>query len=528
MSHCGINLAEIDATPLENFNRPDKPSACTWHLNADPKSTPHTRRPFKGELPKTVPNILHAIGSTPMIRLNRIPAAEGVECEMYAKAEFLNPGGSVKDRIGYRMVLDAEEQGVIRPGYTIIEPTSGNTGIGLAMASAVRGYRCIIVMPLKMSNEKVAVLEAFGAEVIRTPTEAAFDDEAGLIAVAQKIQKTIPNSVILDQYRNSGNPLAHYDTTGNEILWALDNDIDMVVLGAGTGGTITGIARRIKEVNPNCQIVGVDPEGSILAQPEELNKTDVTFYEVEGVGYDFIPTVLDRSVADTWLKVHDRAALPMAKRLIREEGLLCGASSGAALVCAIQAAKLLRKGQKCVVLLPDNIRNYMTKFVQDTWLEIRGYKEAVNVAGFSWWTIPLGDTSIVRRDSVALSSTVQSAINYLTEKSIPCAMVEDGDKYVGFVTSESLLNAVVNGKVKLDERLRREAFYHQLTKVRAEMTMGPISRGLQKINFAVLLNKDAHGTDFIDGFVLQSDVFFDRSRILSCKVMKHAPTAANR
>lgn len=274
-----INLAEINATPLENFNRPDKPSGCTWHVGADPVTSPHTQRPFVPERVKVLPNILHAIGGTPMVRFNKIPASAGVECEMFAKAEFLNPGGSVKDRIGYRMVVDAEAAGRLKPGCTIIEPTSGNTGIGLAMACAVKGYRCIIVMPLKMSDEKVAVLTAFGAEVLRTPTEAAFDDMAGLIAVAQKIHQTIPDSVILDQYMNAGNPLAHYDTTGAEILWALDNDVDMVVLSAGTGGTVTGVARKIKELAPKCKVVAVDPEGSVLAQPASLNETDVTFYE---------------------------------------------------------------------------------------------------------------------------------------------------------------------------------------------------------------------------------------------------------
>lgn len=229
------------------------------------------------------------------------------------------------------------------------------------MASAVRGYRCIIVMPLKMSDEKVGTLTALGAEIIRTPTEAAFDDEAGLIAVAQKIQQTIPNSIILNQYTNPGNPLAHYDTTGAEMLWAMDDKIDMAVLGAGTGGTVSGIARRLKEVVPSCEIVAVDPEGSILAQPEHLNNTSTTYYEVEGIGYDFVPTVLDRSVVDTWIKVNDKDAIPMARRLIKEEGLLCGGSSGAAMTSALKAAKKLKKGQKCVVLLPDNIRNYMTK-----------------------------------------------------------------------------------------------------------------------------------------------------------------------
>ena len=226
------------------------------------------------------------------------------------------------------MVLDAEERGILKPGVsTIIEPTSGNTGVGLAMAAAVRGYRCIIIMPEKMSDEKVNTLKALGAEIIRTPTEASFDEPESLIAVAQRLQKEIPNSYIPDQYRNSGNPLAHYDGTGSEILYQLDGKVDMIVLGSGTGGTVAGIGRKIKEECPDCVVVGVDPEGSILARPVEINETNVSMYEVEGIGYDFIPTVLDHQVVDKWIKSNDHLALPMARRLISEEGFLCGKSN---------------------------------------------------------------------------------------------------------------------------------------------------------------------------------------------------------
>lgn len=223
------------------------------------------------------------------------------------------------------MVQDAEEKGLLIPGVsTIIEPTSGNTGIGLAMASAVRGYRCIIVLPEKNSDEKVNTLKALGAEIIRTRTEAAFDEPDSLVAVAQRLHKEIPNSVILNQYTNSGNPLAHYDGTGTEILHQLDNKVDMIVMGAGTGGTISGVARKVKKECPNCVVVAIDPEGSSLARPKEMNKSNVIIYEVEGIGYDFVPTVLDHSVVDKWIKSNDSMALPMARRLIREEGFLCG------------------------------------------------------------------------------------------------------------------------------------------------------------------------------------------------------------
>lgn len=222
------------------------------------------------------------------------------------------------------MVLDAEEKGLLGPGSTIIEPTSGNTGIALAMASAVRGYRCIIVMPEKNSDEKVNTLKGLGAEIIRTRTEAAFTDPDSLVAIAQRLQKEIPNSIILNQYTNAGNPLAHYDGTGSEILYQMDNKVDMVVLGAGTGGTVAGVGRKIKEECPDCVVVSVDPEGSILARPVEMNSSGLFSYETEGLGYDFVPTVLDHTVVDKWIKSNDSMSLPMARRLIREEGFLCG------------------------------------------------------------------------------------------------------------------------------------------------------------------------------------------------------------
>jgi cystathionine beta-synthase len=311
-------------------------------------------------------NILETIGRTPMVRLNRI--AQGLECELYAKCEFMNPGGSVKDRIGYRMVLDAEKSGRIKPGDTLIEPTSGNTGIGIALAGAVRGYKVIITLPEKMSREKQVTLIALGAKVIRTPTEAAWDSPESHISVAKRLQKEIPNAHILDQYSNPSNPQVHYETTGQEILDDLEGRLDMVVISAGTGGTITGVAKRLKEHNPKIQIVGADPEGSILG-----GGTTIHSYKVEGIGYDFFPDVLDLKLVDTWVKTNDREAFLNARRLIREEGLLCGGSCGSAMSAVFATAKTLKKGQRCVVILPDGIRNYMTKFVDDQWMTDNQY-----------------------------------------------------------------------------------------------------------------------------------------------------------
>ncbi len=312
-------------------------------------------------------NIVEAIGSTPLVKLNKV--VKDLECNVYAKCEFMNPGGSTKDRIARQMVLDAQESGRIKPGDTLIEATSGNTGIGMALAGASLGYRIIITMPQKMSKEKQVVLEALGAEIIRTPTEAAWDDPESHIEVAKKLQKELPNAHILDQYSNPSNPNAHYDGTGQEIIDDVDGDVDMVVIGVGTGGTLTGIAKKIKQTYPNAKIVGADPEGSLLAGPEEIKS-----YHVEGIGYDFIPDVLDRDLVDQWVKTNDKESFKYARLLMKDEGLLVGGSSGSAMMAMMQQAKQLKAGQNCVVILPDGIRNYLTKFVDEDWRQQNGFE----------------------------------------------------------------------------------------------------------------------------------------------------------
>ena len=305
-------------------------------------------------------NILETVGNTPLVKLQKL--GSHLPANIYVKCEFFNPGGSVKDRIGWNMVKTAEENNTISPGDTLIEPTSGNTGIGIALAGAVRGYRVIIVMPEKMSCEKEVTLKALGAEIVRTPTEAPFDSPESHISVAQKLQKEIPNSHILDQYSNPANFKAHYEGTGREILEDLNNQVDMVVMGAGTGGTLTGVALRMKETCPKCEIIGVDPVGSILAGDGPIQP-----YEVEGIGYDFIPKVLQRDLITEWVKTNDRDSFQTALLVIKEEGLLCGGSSGSALWAALKTASRLKKGQNCVVILPDGIRNYMSKFLDERW-----------------------------------------------------------------------------------------------------------------------------------------------------------------
>ncbi|MDP6991995.1 MAG: pyridoxal-phosphate dependent enzyme [Candidatus Marinimicrobia bacterium] len=311
-------------------------------------------------------NILGAIGNTPVVKLHSF--ANKLNCELYAKCEFFNAGGSVKDRIGLRMVENAEKSGRIKPGDTLIEPTSGNTGIGLALAAAVRGYKMIIVMPEKMSMEKEVTLRALGAEIIRTPTEAGHDDPEGLFEVSKRLNKEIPNSHILDQYGNPDNPNAHYEGTAEEIWDEFGSDLDMVVVGVGTGGTITGIAKKLKEMNPNIKIVGADPYGSILGGGDEIFP-----YQVEGIGYDFFPDVLDNTLVDQYIKVDDQNSFVIARKLIKDEGLLCGGSSGTVVWAALQAAQTLSEGQKCLCILADGIRNYLSKFIDDKWMKEKGF-----------------------------------------------------------------------------------------------------------------------------------------------------------
>lgn len=313
-----------------------------------------------------VSNILETIGNTPVVKINRL--GSHLRCNLYAKCEMFNPGGSVKDRIGYEMVRRAQEQGRIQPGDTLIEPTSGNTGIGIALAGAVLGYKVIITMPEKMSMEKQVALERLGATIYRTPTEAAWDAPDSHISLAIQLQKELPNAHILDQYANADNPGVHYRQTAEEIIADFGSNLHMLVAGVGTGGTITGIAKRLKEHNPAIEIVGVDPVGSILG-----GGTEISPYHVEGIGYDFFPKVLDNTLIDRYIKTEDAPSFQMARRLIREEGLLIGGSCGAAMLGALEAAEHLEKGQNCLVILPDSIRNYMSKYANDAWMKAEGF-----------------------------------------------------------------------------------------------------------------------------------------------------------
>jgi cystathionine beta-synthase len=394
-------------------------------------------------------SILESIGQTPLVRLNSVGSQLG--CELLAKCEFLNAGGSVKDRIGRRMVEEAEKSGRIKPGDTLIEPTSGNTGIGMALAAAIKGYRMIITMPEKMSREKQVVLEALGAEIIRTPTEAAWDAPESHIGVAKQLQEILPNAHILDQYSNENNPLAHYHGTGSEILEQTDGRLDILVASAGTGGTLTGVARRLKQDLPEVRIVGVDPVGSILAGPGPIMP-----YKVEGIGYDFIPDVLDREIVDEWVKTEDRDSFLMARRLIRHEGLLCGGSSGSVVWAALEVARREGPGKRIVTILPDSVRNYMTKFMDDRWMKESGFTES------RWETDSVGDLlrGLPPREVLTATSgdTVADSVMVMKEKGVSQLPVVDDGRLVGIITESDLLGRLVEGNASLSSTVAEVMF----------------------------------------------------------------------
>src|SRR3954466_11828326 len=314
------------------------------------------------------PSVLELVGNTPIVRLDSIGA--DVEPRLLAKLEYVNPGGSVKDRIGLAMIEKAEREGKLKQGGTIVEPTSGNTGVGLAIAAAHKGYRCIFVMPDKMSQEKISMLRAYGAEVVICPTAVEPDSPESYYSVSDRLAEEIPGGFKPDQYSNMSNPEAHYLHTGPEIWEQTGGEIDAIVISVGTGGTISGVGRYFKERGSNALIVGADPEGSVYTAQDER---DVHPYLVEGIGKDTWPKTMDRSVVDEWIRVSDRDSFLTARRLAREEGLLVGGSGGTTVWAALELAKRLGPEARVLTLLPDSGRNYLSKFYDDNWLLDHGF-----------------------------------------------------------------------------------------------------------------------------------------------------------
>src|SRR6266480_7674961 len=316
------------------------------------------------------PTALELVGDTPIVRLDSV--GRDVEPEILAKLEYLNPGGSVKDRIGLAMIEKAEQEGKLRPGGTIVEPTSGNTGVGLAIAAAHKGYRCIFVMPDKMSQEKISMLRYYGAEVVICPTAVEHDSPESYDSVADRLAEEIPGGFKPDQYSNMANPEAHYRVTGPEIWEQTGGELDAIVISVGTGGTISGVGRYFKEHKPDVLIVGADPEGSVYTAQEER---DVHPYLVEGIGKDTWPKTMDASVVDEWIRVSDRDSFLTARRLAREEGLLVGGSGGTTVWAALELARRFGPDTRILTMIPDTGRNYLSKFYDDNWMLEHGFLE---------------------------------------------------------------------------------------------------------------------------------------------------------
>jgi cystathionine beta-synthase len=359
-----------------------------------------------------LPGILAALGNTPLVRLNTV--TKGIRTPVAAKLEMLNPGGSVKDRIGIRMIEEAERKGWLRPGGTIVEPTSGNTGVGLAIAAAVKGYACIFVMPDKVAPEKVALLRAYGAQVVTTPTAVERDSPESYYSVADRLTREVADAFQPNQYFNPMNPRTHYETTGPELWEQSGGQITHFVAGVGTGGTISGVARYLKERNPALQVIGVDPEGSIYTQPDNMHT-----YKVEGVGEDFWPGTFDPTLVDEWVKVSDKDAFLAARAVTREEGILIGGSGGMAVHAALETARRVDDADALVVvLLPDSGRGYLSKIYNDDWMRENGFLSRFTQPARAGAVIAERSGETPRVVAVSCDQTVADAIELLREHDI--------------------------------------------------------------------------------------------------------------
>jgi cystathionine beta-synthase len=405
----------------------------------------------RGNVAQVAQNMVDLIGETPLVRLNRV--TRGTKAKVYAKLEFFNPGGSVKDRVGLQMLLDAERKGIIRPGYTIVEPTSGNTGMGLALVAIRRGYKIIFTVPDKMSRDKIDLLRAMGARVRVTPSKVPAGHAASYVEVAKRIARETEHAYMPNQYENPSNPRAHYRTTGPEIWKQTRGKIDVLVAGVGTGGTISGTGRFLKKKNPRIRVVGADPEGSILASEFRGKKTEARPYKLEGIGEDFVPGTLDMEVIDEFVTVSDREAFLMTRRLAREEGILAGGSSGAAVVAALRTARKLGRDKAVVVILPDTGRSYLNRVYNDEWMAEEGFisarGERVSVEDMLN-SKPEGLRLVI---GVSPDDPLSLAISKLTEFDVSqLPVIQDGIQ-VGSITVSSIIAKIESKEASLDTRL---------------------------------------------------------------------------
>ena len=455
-------------------------------------SRPRHRRPYD--------TVLGTIGWTPLIRLNRV--TEGIRTPVYAKAEFFNPGGSVKDRIGPAIIEAAEAEGRLRPGGTVVEGTSGNTGIGLALAAAIKGYRCIFTIPDKMSQEKVRLLKAFGAEVIVTPTAVPPDHPDNYVMMARRIAEETPNAVLADQFYNPANPEAHYRTTGPELWEQTEGRITHFVAAAGTGGTLSGAGRYLKERNPAVRVVAGDPEGSILAPYARTGeKPESTPYKVEGIGQDKVPGTLDMSVVDEWRTVDDRTSMLLARRLTREEGLFAGGSSGLIAHVALEVARAVDDPDALVVfVLCDTGERYLSKVFSDEWMRENRMLEPARLSA--------GDALAGKEEgaprelvSVAPETPVRQALGLITRHNVSqLPVIVEGD-CVGHLAESTLMARVIEDTKILDQSVQH-VMDAPLPVVDAHVDLPGITRLLSRQNPAVLVRSGGR----LAGIITRYDV----------------------
>jgi cystathionine beta-synthase len=446
-------------------------------------------------------SVLETIGWTPLIRLHRV--TRGVRTPVYAKAEFFNPGGSVKDRIGLPIIERAEREGALRPGGTIVEGTSGNTGVGLALAAALKGYRCIFTMPDKMSQETVRLRKAFGAEVIVTPTAVPPDHPDNYVMMAKRIAHETPNAILANQFYNDANPEAHYETTGPEIWEQTEGRVTHFVSAAGTGGTITGVGRYLKERNPKIQVISGDPVGSILAEmwrSKGQSKPEGTPYKIEGIGQDKVPGTLDMSVIDDFMTVTDKESFAMARRLTREEGLFVGGSSGLIVHVALHVARRIDDPNACLVaILPDTGERYLSKLYNDEWMRENQLLEAdrTTLASVLSAKRPT-DHPVV---SVAPGTTVRQALRLMSLHDVSQLPIMEDANCVGSVSDWSLSAKSLENTKLLDATVS-EVMDPPFPVVDSEQPVDAIAKLLSKSNPAVLVRSNGR----VLGIVTRSDM----------------------
>jgi cystathionine beta-synthase len=439
------------------------------------------------------PTVLELVGNTPIVRLDSL--GRGVEPQLLAKLEYLNPGGSVKDRIGLAMIEKAEAEGKLKPGGTIVEPTSGNTGVGLAIAAAKKGYRCIFVMPDKMSQEKISMLRAYGAEVVICPTAVEPDSPESYYSVSDRLAEEIPGGFKPDQYSNMSNPEAHYLHTGPEIFEQTGGEIDAIVISVGTGGTISGVGRYFKEHKPEVLIIGADPEGSVYTAQEER---DVHPYLVEGIGKDTWPKTMDPAVVDEWVRVSDRDSFLTARRLAREEGLLVGGSGGTTVWAALEIAKRFGPDAKILTMLPDSGRSYMSKFYDDNWMLEHGFVERRDPAPTVSELLRskrLEEIDVPALITIAAHQKVGEAIDVMQRYSISqLPVVRDGDvqslaDVIGSLQDRDLLDRVFKNPDALHEDVAT-AMQPPLAAVESDVTLDEVFATLTgRTNALVIASK---------------------------------------